>query len=480
MEPIHILLVEDNPGDLFLLKELLQQTSLRVAQVHEAPTLKEALALIHEQAVHLVLLDLFLPDSHTMNTFQEIKKHVPAVPVIVLSGLADTGVALETVTQGAQDYLIKGEFDAPLLEKVIQYSFERQKNIDKLRISEANLRAILNAKSDSCVLIDSGMRVVAFNKSGFMRLARGRRFEASVFLPDFLEEDQRDEFSRCFLEAVAGERSEIEKWEQSPEGIIYWYLHTYYPVYSETGEIVGVCYNIQDITASKKAQEELVNAILNAQETEKNRFARDLHDGLGQVLVAIKLNLNALEGHTFDENESGLLENAKSLLDQAISDTRSISHNLMPNELDKYGLRQALEGLKKRTEVLSRLRIELDVEIDENLLSKNSQINIYRIVQEFTANTLKYAAADDMSIRIFRNEAHIELVLSDNGHGFNVEKTLEEDSDKNGIGLRNILNRVKLLNGKARLQSSLKQGTSLSIKFPVDKTILFSQPQNQV
>src|SRR6478735_5111612 len=133
---LSILIVEDNPGDLFLLEETLRLTRLPIEHVFKASSAAEANKILGEKTVSVVLLDLSLPDSSGFNSYSQVEAHASAIPIIVLTGLADTELALETMSSGAQDYLIKGEYDERLLAKSIQYSIER--NRIKLSLIESN------------------------------------------------------------------------------------------------------------------------------------------------------------------------------------------------------------------------------------------------------------------------------------------------------------------------------------------------------
>jgi CheY-like chemotaxis protein len=133
--PLSILIVEDNPGDLFLLEELLRGSTLPVKQLIKVTSAGEACKVLQKEEINLVLLDLSLPDSNGLQSYEIVDEYAGSIPIVVLTGLIDMEIALETMASGAQDYLIKGEFDEKLLEKSIQYSIERKKSQESLRES---------------------------------------------------------------------------------------------------------------------------------------------------------------------------------------------------------------------------------------------------------------------------------------------------------------------------------------------------------
>lgn len=138
---INILVVEDNLQDYIIFKEILGQIRDFFIHIEQAQSIAEAIELVTKNRFDIVFLDLFLPDSFGQQTFNRLEPHSGAAPVVVLSGLSDKNIALEIVKLGAQDYIVKGEFDSALLEKSIVYSIERKKYQDRLQQSEQKYRS---------------------------------------------------------------------------------------------------------------------------------------------------------------------------------------------------------------------------------------------------------------------------------------------------------------------------------------------------
>jgi response regulator of citrate/malate metabolism len=138
---INILVVEDNLQDYIIFKEILGQIRDFFIHIEHAQNISDALILVKENTFDIIFLDLFLPDSFGQDTFTTIEPSTGATPIVVLSGLSDKNIALDVVKLGAQDYIVKGEFDAALLEKSIIYSIERKKYQDRLEKSEKKYRS---------------------------------------------------------------------------------------------------------------------------------------------------------------------------------------------------------------------------------------------------------------------------------------------------------------------------------------------------
>src|ERR1700722_1955900 len=143
-QPIHILVLEDNPGDLFLLEESLHGTDLAIAEISHATTIADAKVILASQRVDLLFLDLSLPDSFGLESYTGLQGLTQRVAVVLLTGLNDTKIALQALVLGAQDYLIKGDFDEKLLSRAIRYSLERLRNLQTLRDSEERYRGLFN------------------------------------------------------------------------------------------------------------------------------------------------------------------------------------------------------------------------------------------------------------------------------------------------------------------------------------------------
>jgi PAS domain S-box-containing protein len=148
-DPLTILTVEDNPSDLFLLEHMLKGSSLGIRMLYSTDRVAEAFRVLQTKQIDIVLLDLSLPDSFGIHTFLSIKPVVQNIPVIILTGLSDTAMALEAIKEGAQDYLVKGEFNENLLVKSIQYSIERKRNLERLWESNERFNMVAKVTNDA-------------------------------------------------------------------------------------------------------------------------------------------------------------------------------------------------------------------------------------------------------------------------------------------------------------------------------------------
>jgi signal transduction histidine kinase len=206
--------------------------------------------------------------------------------------------------------------------------------------------------------------------------------------------------------------------------------------------------------------------LIEGQEEERKRMARELHDGLGQMLTALKLGIEKLGAHgTFTEKGQKLLEEHKILIGQTIQETRVISFNLMPAVLSDFGIASALKLLATQTSVNTGFNITFNTNFNGSRLPKNIEIGLYRIAQEGIHNALKYAQADQIAVELVTKKKYIHLIIADNGKGF-----LYGIEEKNGVahlGINNMQERSHMINGTMKIDSRPGEGTRIGIKLPI-------------
>jgi two-component system, NarL family, sensor kinase len=249
--------------------------------------------------------------------------------------------------------------------------------------------------------------------------------------------------------------------------------------------LVGAC---TDITARKQAEEGLRTAhaqlesvveqrtaalrqlsarLLHIQDEERRRIARELHDSLGQYLTAAKINVDILMGSP-EEVSREMLGEARELIEQALAETRTLSHLLHPPLLDEAGFDSAahwyVDGFAKR----SGIQVSLDIAADLQRLPSAVEIALFRVLQESLTNVHRHSGSDSVEIRLHRNHSDVELHITDHGRGLppDVLQRFETTGSNVGIGLAGMRERVKELGGQMKLRSA-PDGTVLMIKIPI-------------
>lgn len=206
-------------------------------------------------------------------------------------------------------------------------------------------------------------------------------------------------------------------------------------------------------------------AIIEAEEKERRRIAQDLHDGIGQILSAAKLNLSSFESTVSltDEVQKEVLKNTLSLIDDSVKEVRSVSHNMMPNTLIKLGLASAIKEFIAKMGNLPNLKIDLEIVGLDQRLEENTETTLYRAIQEIVTNIIKHSKANKIGIQLIRHDKEISVLIDDNGIGFDTSKINEFE----GIGLKNIISRIEFVNGTVNFDSTPGKGTTVVIDVPL-------------
>jgi len=210
-----------------------------------------------------------------------------------------------------------------------------------------------------------------------------------------------------------------------------------------------------------KWQQARIAAEIETLENERKRIATDLHDEIGPVLSAVKLQINHLEPQ--EEVEKIILDKSSNQIDFIIQKFRDISYNLLPNTLVRKGLIKAIEEFIYRVKNDKNLIINFSFE-EIPTISLDRQINIFRIVQEIVHNTIKHAKASNLNISITNKENLICVTAYDDGVGFQYNEKLKH---ANGIGLLNLQSRAEVLNSRLDIESTIGKGTNYSLEIPV-------------
>lgn len=229
----------------------------------------------------------------------------------------------------------------------------------------------------------------------------------------------------------------------------------------------GMIITIEDITKAKNAQLDNFSAMLEGQEIERRRLAKEIHDGIGPLMSTIKLNLDGLKNDV-DVKEAKATKKIvamEELVQSVSTDLRSISHALMPSALVDFGLVMALQNLCSKANDSGKVNIEFYHSGMKERLPQNIELSLFRITQELLNNAFKYAQAETISVQLIQHPDAIMLTVEDDGVGFDPQK-LADLLDK-GIGLQNIQTRVKTLEGTLNIETQLGRGVMTTIEVPI-------------
>ena len=221
---------------------------------------------------------------------------------------------------------------------------------------------------------------------------------------------------------------------------------------------------INDITEQKRIQERIIQSVIEGEDRERKRIAHELHDGLGQYLVAASMNLQSAKTdiEKLNKKRQTQFETGISLLKSALSETRSIAYNLMPKAISDYGLIPALENLINDFRKSTNIKFRFTHNCDQLQLNNQAEINIFRILQETITNAIRHAECTKVDITLHLRNETLTIEIQDNGIG----AQLDDQDEQKGLGLRSIKTRVSSLKGSLNIDSDPGKGMQTTITIP--------------
>jgi PAS domain S-box-containing protein len=438
-QPLHILLVEDDPGYAGLLTRFLQSEHPLGSQFIWAETLEDALAHLQSIRFDVILLDLSLPDSIGLSTFLDVEKRAPDTAVIVLTGLDDEEMAMRTVQAGAQDYLAKGDVNARGLARAIRYAMERQATQQELREVSALQSAILDSANYSIISTDPDGLIRTFNRSAARWLGYRPAEVVGARTPLlFHDEDEVARRAREIFEATGEVLEPSEVFTRTPQqGAVEEREWTYirkdgsrFPVHvsvsalrDAAGSLTGFLEIASDITERKRAEEERDRLL--ASEREKSEqlklSVREAHHRIKNNLQAIcdllYLEIGSAGGHTPEEAMRESMERVQAIAlvhdllsqheDVQTVDTRAVLERLVPMVLRSSGL--------------SLSDVEVSLDVPSLRLSSKKATTLALIVNELVSNAAKHAyratRSGQLQVTLRQDAEDLVLDVRDSGPG---------------------------------------------------------------
>jgi signal transduction histidine kinase len=242
------------------------------------------------------------------------------------------------------------------------------------------------------------------------------------------------------------------------------------------GHVIGVLGTWQDVTERKRLNDDLrasrerlqvlSRQLMSAHENERRHIARELHDEIGQALTGIKLNLNAMQRSEQDEAATLLLQDTLAIANRTLEQVRNLSLDLRPSMLDDLGLPAALRWYLDRQAQRAGFTAQFIAESSGTGVSKDVETACFRIAQECLTNIARHARARHVRMELRRRDTELELLVHDDGVGFNVLAARERATRGESMGLLGMQERVLLLDGHLEIESSASGGTRMRVRFP--------------
>ena len=388
---------------------------------------------------------------------------------------------------------------------------ERKRVEEFLRESDSRLRLMMDSVDDYAIMmLDAGGHIQMWNTGA----ERTFGYTAHEVIGQYLEiiftpEDRRRQLPMAEMETAREKgRAADERWHLRKDGTRFYVSGMLTPLQDHTGVVTGYVKIARDLTHQRRAEEELrrtneeletrvrertfelakvneslrdeiseriqtelnrvrlLRQIVRAQEDERRRIARDIHDQVGQQMTALRLNLAAIDqGYGGDGEIREKLEQTKAIAERLDADVDFLAWELRPAALDDIGVAEAMSSFVRQWSRYSGVEAQFHTTgLDKERLSPETETNLYRIMQEALNNTLKYAQASRVDVLLERRDSNVVLIVEDDGVGFN--PTEETGVADKGMGLIGMRERAVLVGGTLQIESKPNKGTTIFVRVP--------------
>ena len=471
----HILVVDDDRSVRRMLHKLFTQEGFGCTTAADG---EQALARMQGLTFDLVITDLRMPGLNGLDLLERIKAE-SAADVMVMTGHGGDVTYAEIIEKGAHDFVHKPLHVQELLLRLKRILKERGYREERrwmeeqligtnrlIKKSEERYRALFDNSPVATVVVDHEARIISFNQARDNTDGRTPK-PGDVMYRDFAGEHEIDMYAElmdCIRLGVSKE------FPQQP------YRNKYLNIRMSpffAGAII-TSHNVTQLKKSELQIRSLTQDLLKAQELERQRIARWLHDDVAQNLGALKLSFETL----FDENPEVSAEIRQSVaafaerLSEAISKVRNLSYNMQPLSLEQLGLAHAVDSFCDDYAAANTFSVDCSFAGLEKLtFGFDTQINVYRFVQEAMNNVRKHADAGSLKIRLVVSHPDLIIRIEDDGKGFDVENRMAEALEEKRMGLRSMQERINLLNGSFEIQSQANKGTKIVARIPLSRKI---------
>jgi PAS domain S-box-containing protein len=542
-DQVRILLIDDDQEDFLIVSGMLAESDNTSFKLSWAQTYEGGLEAISRREHDVYLLDYFMGSRDGLDLLQEAIDGGCTAPIIFLTAHGSYSVDLRAMESGASDYLVKGEFTAPVLERSIRYSITSKRIEEELKLHRSHLEELVRkrtiqhaeARADAErraheaerrqaileALLEHIPLGIALVDSPDLRVQALSRYAVDMIGVSDVDEKGSKPLTDLDLslsdlwpdgsgllepirEAALGGKASLNHEEilnLRGEDKIH-VLISAGPVRDGSGNVTGAVAAWRDISELKRIEEELRGArdnldlrvrqrtlelaetlqeleesreelkllasqLLSAQEDERKRIAREIHDSIGSSLSAVKFYVEHVAAQLSKTHEVGeALTALSAAMEQAIDESRRIMTDLRPSMLDDLGIVATIgwfcRGFRS---IYSNMPVETDIRIEESQVPENLKIIIFRIIQEAMNNSAKHSGAGKISLSLSVEDKSILLHVSDNGIGFDRAAVASKEHCR--FGLTSMRERAELSGGEFEIESGRGTGTQISVRWEV-------------
>ena len=465
MEQPNILVVDDSMSNLLLLKDILTGYNFNVRAESDGENVH---GILKEGNTDLVLLDIMMPRVDGFEVCRRIKADPETrdIPVIFLTAKVDESSLLNGFELGGVDYIKKPFLISELMARVKTHLQLHRAEL-LLQQSEIKYRTLFNQNTDAVFVCDptpeGSLLISEVNDTAIKMLGYSREEILDASPEKLFEPVFAAEAVKRINDTAEGNSHTFETYMLSKD-------QTVIPVEIHAGwfECAGrssIMCVVRDITERKDINKQILNTVVETEEKERTRFAKDVHDGLGAFFSSLNTYLSLLShGKISDDELPSVYLEMKELIAEAVEEAKSISNNLMPDMLSNFGLVASVKNLCRK--IAPGGMPQIIFEAQEGFVEPaddNCKTAVFRIVNELLNNALKHSQASKVIIVFSNQDSYLRIEYCDNGIGFDTDEVKHRIKDKPYSGITNIYGRVRSLNGKVEVVSSPGNGVKMDI-----------------
>jgi PAS domain S-box-containing protein len=479
----NILYIEDNLADrLYFQRE--SRSAAFPFHSDIAASLREAIELLKSNSYHAVVSDFYLGDGQAL----ELLPYLNESPLIIITGEGSEEAAVNALKAGAYDYLtkdlnynylkilpitvIKTIEQKKQRDELNRYRTELEKLVnertnelitlfEKVQESETNFRNIFNGTSDGMFISDSDFTVIEVNDTFLKRFGIEREFILNEKLLQYVVPAYRktiEERRKQLARGIPVGNYEVEMMSPLSAMSIPVEISSVPIIFNRQPAVLTI---VRDITERKFLARRLIETIIQTEEAERTRIAKDLHDEIGPLLSALKIYMTSFVENKDIEKKNSIATNIGVIIREMIESVKNISNDMSPHVLVNFGLMAAIQNI---SELFSRnIAIRLESNIEQTRFPEIVESVVYRVIKELINNTIKHAQASEIHISVNYDSRVLECRYKDNGTGFDPYDNPNAKSQ--GMGLNNIKSRIQSLGG--RLEIMTRKGKGFELAFNI-------------
>jgi len=480
---LNILIVEDVPGDAAAMENELRNGAIRF-HAKRVETKAAFLQELQNFSPDVVLSDFSLPEFDALEALRLLQKTRRDIPFVLVTGSRSEEVAVECIKEGADDYILKSSLKrlpSSILNVLKKKEAEQEQAHTEaaLRRSEEQYRLIAGSTHDLISLLDPAGRFIYASPSFKTTLGYVPEELAGTDSLALVHPENREALRQTWQEALTskeGRAAELRVKNARDEWRLFESVSNW--IFDEAGRPQRLVIVSRDVTRRQQAEETLrglPRLIREAQEAERRRVARELHDSVNQILSSVKFRIGAMEERLIERDHSTWRDalKAKALLEKAIREVRRISRNLRPSELDDLGLLPAVRSLCEEFSERKGLAVDLSFSRWPENLPGEIELNVYRIIQEALNNIEKHARAKRVALSITRRRSLLTVTVRDDGRGFDPRAP---NAKAAGMGLVDMKERATFVGGVCALKSERGKGTEIVVRIPLNAAQISKHP----